>query len=135
MRTLALIASLALILGLAACSDGDGDGECVNGRACVCTGDCAKSCGGDQGGGCSFECPAGATCNFSCPGGGCSANGALAKSLTIDCGGKTRCDATCGDDTETCKITSCTSSCNLTCNGASTCENACDLLGGCATSP
>lgn len=128
-------AALLLMAATVACGDGDGDPECVAGTACECVGDCNKTCGGDDGAGCSFSCPEGASCNFSCPGGGCDANGASAKALTLDCGGNTTCNATCGANTDTCHLTGCTASCVLTCGGASDCQSACDIMAGCTTTP
>jgi hypothetical protein len=132
-----VFASLVLFLGVVSfamvgCGDDDGDPECVRGTACVCQGDCSKTCGGD-GKGCSFSCPKDATCSFSCPGGGCSVDGQNAKSVTVDCPSVGGCAVTCNGGGDVCKITSCTTSCQLTCDGATTCENSCDVTSACTT--
>lgn len=128
---LVLCATAVLVLGVVAC--GGGDPECVNGQACVCQGDCDKTCGG-TGGGCSFSCPAGATCTFDCPGGGCSATANSSTSMVLGCLGNS-CQATCTGNTGTCAIEACSTGCALSCGGAQTCDSSCDLFGGCAVTP
>lgn len=127
LRTLLLCLGMALAgASLAAC----GDDECVAGKACACSGDCAQTCGGSNGASCSFTCPAGATCDFSCPGGGCSVTSNGAKSVTVDCPGN-GCAVTCAGGGDRCAITSCQSTCQLSCGGAASCSNSCGLASAC----
>lgn len=108
------------------------DDECVGGKACTCSGDCTQTCGG-SGASCTFHCPDGATCHFSCPGGSCTAYGENAASVTLDCPGDS-CTLDCqGADAQACQVTSCTTACALDCGAATTCQNSCDMMGGCTT--
>ncbi len=114
-------------------SGGSSSERCIANQQCSCSGDlCEQECTSDAGA-CQFSCDAD-TCNNTCDGGGCqmSCEGDI---CILDCKGG-GCNMTCGTNTSECRITGCTSMCALTCSGAATCENSCDVTNGlCTTNP
>jgi len=133
-RTSLIVVATALCAMASGLLVGGCQPECVAGQACLCEGgSCDLVCEGDDGGGCDFECTDGADCTASCPGGGCTMECSGAASCALDCPGDS-CTMNC-TDTDTCNVDSCGANCPLNCGGAASCDNSCDIMSACPTTP
>lgn len=128
-RILSLIA-LSLFGVLFATLDCSGGGACADGKNCSCA-NCVQEC--PAGSGCNMTCTGG-SCTFDCPKGGCNVNATNGASIELSCKGG-GCVTTCASGAASCNVKSCSTGCNLSCNGATSCAQTCDVEASCLKSP
>lgn len=106
-----VVASIAVVFAVAACSSTDNAGEVCSGTSqCICNEGCSRKC---ESGSCQFVCKSGQSCSFDCPDGNCR----------VSCEGTSTCNVACPKGG--CTVSGGSGSVDVKCGGLSSCTVGC----------